>query len=78
MAATVKQKLGGWRVLVRRKGGHLSQTFDLRKDAAHGGTHKYVDRMLTRAELYDVIGLHGFEDLDASIIKIIVPEGAPQ
>jgi methylisocitrate lyase len=39
----------------------------------NGGTHKYVDRMQTRQELYDVIGLHDFEELDASIIKTIVP-----
>ena len=39
----------------------------------HGGTHKYVDRMQTRQELYDTIGLHDFEELDASIIKTIVP-----
>lgn len=39
----------------------------------HGGTHKYVDRMQTRQELYDTIGLHEFEELDASIIKTIVP-----
>lgn len=39
----------------------------------HGGAHKYVDRMQTRQELYDVIGLHDFEELDASIIKTIVP-----
>lgn len=45
---------------------------------ANGGTHKYVDRMQTRQELYDTIGLHQFEELDASIIKIIVPQGTPQ
>jgi len=39
----------------------------------NGGTHKYVDRMQTRQELYDTIGLHDFEELDASIIKTIVP-----
>ncbi|MCC2978547.1 methylisocitrate lyase [Sphingomonas sp. IC4-52] len=39
----------------------------------HGGTHKYVDRMQTRQELYDTIGLHDFEELDASIIKTVVP-----
>jgi integrase len=33
MATFIKQKSGRWRVQVRRKGGHLSQTFDLRKDA---------------------------------------------
>ncbi len=46
--------------------------------ADNGGTHKYVDRMQTRQELYDVIGLHDFEELDASIIKTIVPQGMPQ
>lgn len=46
--------------------------------ADHGGTHKYVDRMQTRQELYDVIGLHDFEELDVSIIKTVVPQGMPQ
>ncbi len=45
---------------------------------ADGGTHKAVERMQTRKELYDVIGLHDYEELDASIIKTIVPEGMPQ
>ena len=31
-----------------------------------------------RQELYDTIGLHQFEELDASIIKTIVPQGMPQ
>ncbi|WP_292021686.1 MULTISPECIES: methylisocitrate lyase [unclassified Brevundimonas] len=44
----------------------------------NGGTHKYVDRMQTRQELYDTIGLHAFEELDASIIKTVVPQGMPQ
>lgn len=46
--------------------------------AENGGTHKYVDRMQTRQELYHVIGLHDFEELDASIIKTVVPQGMPQ
>lgn len=45
---------------------------------ANGGTHKMIDAMQTRAELYETIGLHDFEELDASIIKTIVPEGMPQ
>ena len=45
---------------------------------AHGGTHKMVDAMQTRQELYDTIGLHAFEELDASIIKTIVPQAMPQ
>ncbi len=43
-----------------------------------GGTHNQIDRMQTRQELYDTIGLHEFEELDASIVKTIVPEGIPQ
>jgi methylisocitrate lyase len=46
--------------------------------ARDGGTHKAVDRMQTRAELYDLIGLHDYEALDASIVQTIVPEGMPQ
>ena len=46
--------------------------------ARDGGTHKVIDRMQTRAELYDTIGLHDYEALDASIVKTIVPEGMPQ
>ena len=45
---------------------------------ADGGTHNQVERMQTRQELYDVIGLHAFEELDASIIKTIVPQAIPQ
>ena len=46
--------------------------------ARDGGTHKAVDHMQTRAELYDMIGLHDYEALDASIVQTIVPEGMPQ
>jgi methylisocitrate lyase len=42
-----------------------------------GGTHKMVDQMQTRAELYATIGLHNYEALDASIIRTIIPEGMP-
>lgn len=45
---------------------------------ANGGTHKMVDRMQTRQELYDMIGLHAFEELDASIVRTIVPQAIPQ
>jgi methylisocitrate lyase len=43
-----------------------------------GGAHKMVDAMQTRAELYDTIGLHEYEALDASIVKTIVPKAIPQ
>ncbi|WP_424630153.1 methylisocitrate lyase [Bradyrhizobium sp. SYSU BS000235] len=46
--------------------------------ARDGGTHRMIDEMQTRAELYDTIGLHDYEELDASIIRTIVPEGTPQ
>ncbi len=45
--------------------------------ARDGGAHNMVDEMQTRAELYEVIGLHDYEALDASIVKTIVPEAIP-
>lgn len=45
---------------------------------ADGGTHRLVDRMQTRAELYATIGYHEYEALDSSIITSIIPEGMPQ
>ncbi|UYN99089.1 MAG: methylisocitrate lyase [Devosia sp.] len=38
-----------------------------------GGTKAMLDEMQTRQELYDTIGLHDYEALDASIIKTVVP-----
>jgi len=46
--------------------------------ARDGGTHKVVEHMQTRAELYATIGLHDYEALDASIVQTIIPEGMPQ
>ena len=43
-----------------------------------GGTHRMVDRMQTRAELYDTIRYHEYEALDASLVKTIIPEAMPQ
>ncbi len=43
-----------------------------------GGTHKMLDKMQTRAELYEAIGYHEYEALDASIVKTITPQGMPQ
>jgi methylisocitrate lyase len=43
-----------------------------------GGTQKMLDRMQTRAQLYETIGYHDYESLDASLVKTIVPEGMPQ
>lgn len=43
-----------------------------------GGTHKMIDQMQTRVELYDTIGYHDYESLDAGIVKTITPIGMPQ
>ena len=44
---------------------------------ANGGTHKLVDRMQTRAELYATIGYHEYEALDASIVTTVIPTAMP-
>lgn len=46
--------------------------------ARDGGAHAMVDAMQTRAELYETIGLHAYEELDAAMVKTIVPEAVPQ
>jgi methylisocitrate lyase len=43
-----------------------------------GGTQRMLDRMQTRAELYEAIGYHDYEALDASIVTTVIPEGMPQ
>lgn len=42
----------------------------LRRD---GSTEAMLPRMQTRAELYDAIGLHAYEALDASIVQTVLP-----
>ena len=46
--------------------------------AKHDGTHAMVERMQTRTELYETIGYHDYEALDASIVTTIVPPAMPQ
>lgn len=46
--------------------------------AKDGGAQNCVEAMLTRKDLYATIDYTGFEALDATIIKTIVPEGMPQ
>ncbi|HEU5095362.1 MAG TPA: methylisocitrate lyase [Reyranella sp.] len=43
-----------------------------------GGAHKMLDQMQTRAELYETIGYHDYEALDASIVATVVPDDMPQ
>ncbi len=38
-----------------------------------GGSHTSLDKMQTRAELYDLIGYYTYEKLDASIVGSIAP-----
>lgn len=38
-----------------------------------GGTQNMVSTMMSRAELYETIGYHDYEALDASIVKSIAP-----
>jgi methylisocitrate lyase len=38
-----------------------------------GGTQKMLEEMQTRAELYETIGYHDYEALDASIVASIIP-----
>ncbi len=38
-----------------------------------GGTHTMLNRMQTRAELYDTIGYHDYEALDRSIVATVLP-----
>ncbi|NMJ42520.1 methylisocitrate lyase [Roseomonas sp. JC162] len=47
----------------------------IRKD---GGTQNMLGRMQTRAQLYETIGYHDYEALDATLIRTVVPEGMPQ
>ena len=43
-----------------------------------GGTMAMLDQMQTRAQLYEAIGYHEYEALDATLTKTVVPEGMPQ
>ncbi|CAN5699928.1 methylisocitrate lyase [soil metagenome] len=47
----------------------------LKKD---GGSHAMLSDMQTRAELYETIGYHEYEALDASIVETVIPQGMPQ
>ena len=46
--------------------------------AAEGWVKPLIDRMQTRAELYDTIGYHAYEDLDGSIARSVVPDVTPE
>ena len=46
--------------------------------AKDGGAQNCVEQMLTRKDLYATIDYAGFEALDATIVKTIIPEAMPQ
>jgi methylisocitrate lyase len=46
-----------------------------RELAAHGTQAAMLDRMQSRAELYDVIRYHDYEALDATIARSVLPDG---
>jgi methylisocitrate lyase len=43
-----------------------------------GGTQNMIGEMQTRVELYETIGYHQYEALDASIVETIIPQDMPQ
>ncbi|NGM18446.1 methylisocitrate lyase [Roseomonas stagni] len=43
-----------------------------------GGTQNQLDRMQTRAQLYETIGYHDYEALDSTLVKTVIPTGMPQ
>jgi len=45
--------------------------------ARTGTTHQFIDDMVDRSELYDVIGYFDYESLDASVARSVVPQKKP-
>ena len=43
-----------------------------------GWAKPLAERMQTRAELYATIGYHEFEELDASVVRSLIPNGNPE
>lgn len=62
-----------WPVSSLRIAAHAMENF-YRQLAADGTSEPQMERMQTRKRLYETIGYHDFEALDASIVKSLVPE----
>jgi methylisocitrate lyase len=62
-----------WPVSSLRIAAHAMETFfaALARDGTNAGQ---LDRMQTRKRLYELIGYHDYEALDASIVKSVAPE----
>jgi methylisocitrate lyase len=71
--AVLGYKMVIWPVSALRVGARAMEAFyaDL---AARGLQAAWLDRMLTRRDLYALIGYHGYEALDASIARSALPE----
>jgi methylisocitrate lyase len=74
---TLGYKMVIWPVSALRMAAkaHAELYEGIRKD---GGTHRLIELMQTRAELYETIHYHDYESLDSSIITSVTPEGIPQ
>jgi methylisocitrate lyase len=66
-----------WPVSALRVAGkaHAALYEAIRRD---GGTQAMLPAMQTRAELYETIGYHDYEALDATIARSAVPETPPR
>jgi methylisocitrate lyase len=77
LTASELEKLGCriviWPVSSLRIAAHAMENF-YRGLAVDGTTEPQLDRMQTRGRLYDVIGYHDYEALDASIVKSLLPK----
>jgi methylisocitrate lyase len=62
-----------WPVSSLRIAAYAMETF-FAALARDGTTAPQLDRMQTRKRLYELIGYHDYESLDASIVRSIVPE----
>jgi len=65
-----------WPVSALRMAGRAQERL-YRTLAEQGSTQSLVGEMMTRAELYDFIGLEAYESLDASIVRTVLP-AAPE
>jgi methylisocitrate lyase len=64
-----------WPVSSLRVAAHAMEGF-YRDLASDGTTAPQLARMMTRKRLYEVIGYHDYEALDASIVRSVPPEQA--
>jgi methylisocitrate lyase len=62
-----------WPVSSLRIAAHAMENF-YRQLATDGTTEPQLSKMQTRARLYETIGYHDYEALDASIVKSLLPK----